>query len=106
MADSSRHACVCVCILVVTETPEAGLGSAGTILGVRSCITSAEQPHVRDALTNLWNAVYRNDIIDRQLSVAAGNSCKDLQNNVLMENTRIHDGYLIRGITFIKRPLF
>lgn len=32
--------------------------------------------------------------MERKHSVAVGNICKDLQNNVLMENTRERDGYL------------
>lgn len=42
--------------------------------------------------------------MERKHSVAVGNICKDLQNNVLMENTRERDGYL-RWITFIMKHL-
>lgn len=57
--------------------------------GTRSERDSSHQP-----LESLSHAVYSNDITDHKHSVAAGNICKDLQNNVLMENTRVRDGYL------------
>lgn len=109
-ADSSRHACVCARIPVVTEIPRGWFTFSRKDYRFKErCITPGT-PRERDGshqpLQRPPHALYSNDIIDRKLSVAVGNSCKDLQNNVLMENTRIHDGYLIRGIILVRRPLF
>lgn len=56
--------------------------------------TRSEWDSSHQALESLPHAVYGNDIMERKHSVALGNICKDLQNNVLIENTRVRDGYL------------